>query len=476
VTTETLRRVDELRDKDRVFLDLTDKQQELFDLVMSGKFRRILFGGAVGGAKTVGVLAVLYALCRIFPGSRWAVIRKDYPVLKRNTLPSFWQTCPRPFFHPSKFNKLDFVATAANGSQILFLSENIKSDPDLLNLDGLEVNGAVLEQGEELDKKTLLKMIDRVGRWRLPIMPPSFILITCNPHQGYLKELFYTPWETNSLKPPYRFIQALPSDNPHLTEDYIESLEELKVLAPNLYKKRVQGSWEAEDDIQQLIGWDSLWKCESKIKFPKPPKTEKEKKEYKELYRSLGIDVGRFGKDPSVWYVFEGNLHYGFNVIYKERVEKTSGPQVEQITKRIIKKFEIPHHRTWMDIVGLGAFALDHLHQDGYEIQSFVGGSAPKEQFVQGGFLFKSLNCQVAWNVKILIEDGMIGNIDNDRLRGDLAAYGYDIKGEKVIEVWSKDVIKKKIKRSPDDGDSFKYGVWGAIYDTIVPLPGFEVI
>lgn len=473
---QALRKISTLKDKSNVFLKFTAKQIELFNAVLSAKYWRVLYGGAVGGAKTVGLLMLLCILCRIYPGSRWVVVRKDNPVLKRNTMPSFWKHCPKPFFHTSRYNKLDQVAIAKNGSQIIFMSENLKDDPELIKFDGLEINGALIEQGEETSKELYLKLIDRVGRWKIPIMPPPLIMLSCNPHQGYLKELFYNPYVEGKLEKPYCFIPALITDNvdpetgkSNLPETYLESLKELKKIAPNLYKKRVKGSWDAADDVQQLISWNDLWECKELISFTKKDKEE-------ELIRSLGIDVGRYGPDPSKWYVLEGNMSKGFNIIYKKGHKKTSAPQVEQVTKEIINKFSINHERCWMDVVGLGGPCLDHLHKDGYEIQSFIGGAKPLEQFVPGGYIFKRLNCQASWNTKMLIESGRIGGIDNDKLRNDLAAYGYDIKGEKMIEVWGKEQIKKKIKRSPDDGDALKYGVWGAIFDTIEPMPGFETI
>lgn len=470
MVTKTLKSFEEVTNE-QVFLELTDKQEELLNVILDGKHRRILFGGAVGGAKTVGCLSVLEVLCRIFPGSRWVVVRKDNPTLKRNTLPSFWKFCPKPFFHPSRYNKQEQVATALNGSQIIFMSENFKDDPELTRFDGLEVNGALMEQGEELQEATYLKLVDRIGRWKLLIMPIPFILLSCNPHQGYLKEMFYMPWSEKRLELPYFFLQALPSDNPHLDKEYLEGLEELKKRAPNLYRKRVLGSWEAEDDIQQLIAWESLWGCEKLLKH-----TRQERKDG--LITSLGIDVGRFGRDPSKWYVLEGNLSRGFNIIKKIGYPKTSGPQVEHMTKKLIDEYDIYHDRAWMDVVGLGGPILDHLHKDGYEIQAFNGGSKPIEQFVENekkdgkNYLFDNLNSQASWNLKILIDEGRIGGIKEEKLRNDLAAYGYDIKGEKKIAVWSKDRVKAKIKRSPDDGDALKYGVWGAIHDTIEPLPG----
>jgi len=458
-------------------LEATDKQEYLFKLIAQGGILRILYGGAVGGAKTVGWLMVSYTLCKIFPGCRGVFIRKDGRVLRRNTIPSFWKTCPKPFFHPARFNRTEMVAKASNGSELIFMGENYDKDKELTAFDGLEVNFAIIEDAQECTEALFFKLQDRVGRWKLDPMPPLLIGLSCNPHQGWLKNIFYIPWQQGKLEPPNYFIKALPSDNPYLDENYIKSLDGLKETAPALYRKRVQGSWEAEDDVQQLISWDSIYACEELIDM-----TEQLERDAWVPDVSLGIDVGRNGPDPSKWYVLEGDEDTGYNIIHIEGYAKTTGPEVEIKTKELIDRFEISHHRVWMDTVGLGAFAYDHLVEDGYEIQSFVGGAKADEQYViqrsgnKKEMIFKNLNSQASWNLKLLIDKSKLGGLVDQKLREDIAAYKYDIKGEKTIYVSPKDKVKEILRRSPDDGDALKYAVWGQVYDKVSPVPGMEVI
>lgn len=466
--SDKLTNVSEFNDN-QVFIQIVGKQKQFFEAALSGKYTHLFYGGAVGGMKTVTLLMLLCLLCKVYPGSRWLVVRKDRPVLVRNTLPSFWKFCPKPFFHPSRYNGQEMKATAANGSQIIFMSENISKDPELTAFDGLEINGALIEEAQETSEALDLKLTDRIGRWSIDPMPPLFHFYSANPTQNWIKQVFYTPFTNGKLPDNYYFLQALPGDNPFLPEAYIKALEELKVRAPNLYRKRVQGSWDAEDEFQQLVSWEDIWKCESLIEFD----------EGEETYRSMGVDVGRFGSDPSVWYILEGNSKKGFNIIHTEKYDKTSGPQVESKTKELIVEYEIAHHRVWLDIVGLGGFAYDHIVEDGYDIQAFSGGSHGDElenTDVDQKYLFHNLNSEAGWQVKIMMEDGKIGGLDSQLLRDDIAVYRYDIKGEKTIHLWPKDIIKKKLHRSPDDGDAFKYAVWGAIYDEVGLMPGIIIV
>jgi hypothetical protein len=52
---------------------MTARQEEFIEAVRSGEFLYMLYGGAIRGGKTVVGLWTLILLCKVFPGSRWAI-------------------------------------------------------------------------------------------------------------------------------------------------------------------------------------------------------------------------------------------------------------------------------------------------------------------------------------------------------------------------------------------------------------------
>src|SRR5258708_38682198 len=104
------------------------KQEEFIEASFSGNFTFILFGGAIRGGKTFALLAVFIVLCRIFPGSRWAIVRKDLPTIKRNLYPSWEKIKPANFI--TSFPQNTHTVTFKNGSQIIFFPENDATDKD----------------------------------------------------------------------------------------------------------------------------------------------------------------------------------------------------------------------------------------------------------------------------------------------------------------------------------------------------------
>lgn len=219
-------------------------QERLFSTLRDGRFRIIGFGGAIRGSKTFGSLAAVITLCRLFPRSRWAVVRKDLPTLKRNTIPSFNKLRLDYFAgFVGEINQSTWTSTCENGSEIIFFSESLDVDPDLSRWKGLEVNGFVLEEADELAERSYFKAIERAGAWIVPDngrQPPPYVICTFNPTPGWPKRVFYDPWKNNTITAPYAFIPATSKDNPAIGEAQHEAW---KMLPEQEYRRFVVGDW-----------------------------------------------------------------------------------------------------------------------------------------------------------------------------------------------------------------------------------------
>lgn len=224
-------------------VEFTPKQNQLAAAALSGQYNYLLYGGAIRGGKSFGAITLLFLLAKMYPGSRWAIVRKDLPTLRRNTVPTLTKVRPPRF--AGQLNQSDWSVTCTNGSKVLLFPESIKDDADLDRWKGLEVNGFLLEEANELDERSWFKAIERAGSWLVPgggpqPQPPPLILLTSNPAFGWLKSTFYDPWKMGTLQEPYYYLPATASDNPHLTPEYLESLTN---LPENEYRRFVLGDW-----------------------------------------------------------------------------------------------------------------------------------------------------------------------------------------------------------------------------------------
>lgn len=229
----------------KVVFEPHPKQLEYIKAVLSQQFRYLLFGGAAGGGKSYVSLAVLLVLHRLFPGSKSHVVRKSLPTLKRTTIPSFFKLCPKGFIRT--YNQQDQLVTFTNGSSLQFFPENFDQDKILARFDGLETNWFLLEEGQELQKKTFEKCKLRAGRHIIPdreTQPRPMVLLTCNPSQNFTKELFHTPAKNGTLPPDFYYLQSLMADNPSLTDDYLQGLENLDEITRAIF---VDGDWDVLD-------------------------------------------------------------------------------------------------------------------------------------------------------------------------------------------------------------------------------------
>jgi hypothetical protein len=94
-----------------------------------------------------------------------------------NTIPSFMKICPLSTI--KKFNRVTNVVTFYNDSQVIFFGENYDMDKDLNRWRGLEVNGFLLEEVNELQEISFYKSIERRGTHVIEAKPPGLILCTC---------------------------------------------------------------------------------------------------------------------------------------------------------------------------------------------------------------------------------------------------------------------------------------------------------
>src|SRR5450631_619541 len=107
-------------------------------MALAGTHRVIMYGGAIRSGKSFPGIGCLFLLCKMYPGSRWIVVRNTLINLKKTTIPPFYKICPTNFI--SKFNQDTMTVTFTNGSQIVFFGENYQDDKELLRFRGLEFN------------------------------------------------------------------------------------------------------------------------------------------------------------------------------------------------------------------------------------------------------------------------------------------------------------------------------------------------
>lgn len=218
----------------------TAKQKEAHKILLRNTI--VLYGGAIRGGKSYWLLIELLSLCFSYPKSRWLILRASYSNIERTILVSFNELMAGGFGqYLEKFDNRTMTAFFNNGSQILFMAESYDSDKELNRFRGLEINGAGIDEINEIQEVTFNKVIERAGSWN-GCSAPIKILCTCNPTQGWVKERFYDKWQKDTLPQGWAYVPAKLTDNPYLNPDYVNSL---RFNMPKYeYEVFVEGNWD----------------------------------------------------------------------------------------------------------------------------------------------------------------------------------------------------------------------------------------
>lgn len=231
----------------------TPKQKEAHKALQENTI--VLFGGAIRGSKSHWGCMEIITLCFKYPRSRWLMCRESWANIKTKLLVTFTENFLNNGLnnYVENFNKDTFVLTFINGSQIVFMAESFDNDKELNKFRGLEINGAFIDEVNEIHEETFDKIIERSGSWFHSPNCPTKILMSCNPTNNWVKERFYNKWKEGTLPKGIAYVPAKITDNPYVPQKYIESL---KLLPVYKYEVFVNGNW----DIQMKIGGEA-YKC-----------------------------------------------------------------------------------------------------------------------------------------------------------------------------------------------------------------------
>lgn len=136
------------------------------------------------------------------------------------------------------------------------MAESYNEDKELNRFRGLEINGAGLDEVNELQEVTFYKVQERIGSWnQAEGNPPIVCLATCNPANNWVKPVIYNRYKDGTLPEKWSYISSKITDNPYISAEYLESLKE---LPPIQYQRFVEGDWDVMDEVSNpfLYNWE----------------------------------------------------------------------------------------------------------------------------------------------------------------------------------------------------------------------------
>lgn len=374
----------------------------------------------------------LIECCQNYPGSRWLMGRSKLKTLKETTLKSFFEISSKLGISDQwKFNAQSNVIYFNNGSEIILKDLFLyPSDPEFDSLGSLEITGAFIDECNQLSFKAWEVVGSRI-RYRLNdfgLIPK--ILGSCNPAKNWVYKEFYKPYKDKTLKSYRKFIQALPTDNPHLHPSYLQSLLRMN---KNSRERLYYGNWEYDNDENALIEFDAI------TDYFNPSHIEAGKERY------ITIDVARKGKDKTVIRVW-----YGFLCVERHELKKQTLDVTVAKVKEVQRNHKIGASSTVADEDGVGGGVVDFL-----KCKGFLNNSRPFE-----GENYENLKTQCSVKMAEKIQKREVGELNASVDVIDIVTEEMeqvkrrDMDKDGKIKIVRKDEIKQMIGRSPDEWDS----------------------
>ena len=415
-------------------IELTQKQTQAWELLEDDHTNIVVYGGSAGAGKSwLGCLWITN-LCLTYPGIRTLVGRTVLQQLKMTTLNTLFETLQMMGLKSEtdyRYNGQSNIIYFTNGSEIILKDLAYQpSDQNMDGLGGLELSAVFVDEAAQISHLAynILKSRIRFKLNEFNLIPK--MLMTCNPAHNWLKKEFYIPYVQDTLDKNKAFVPALPQENKHLPQSYIEMLRE---LPPQQRRRLLEGDWDYLDDSDSLFDFDSI--SSSVFKFV-PDDKEK---------RWISLDVSRFGADRSVAVIWVGLCIIDIYVY-----NKLSTVELTNEVKELLGKYRIHPSNVIVDSDGVGGGVADQVRG-----MNFVNNSSPIN-----GKNFSNLKAQCYSKLSDLFREGKISiNIYEPGMVDELTQELLAIKLKNVdrdgkIQIQSKDDMKKILGKSPDISDA----------------------
>jgi hypothetical protein len=297
------------------------------------------------------------------------------------------------------------------------------SDPEFQRFGSIELTDYFVDEAGEVSEKCVNILASRV-RYKLINDKPKGLL-TCNPHKGWLYREFFDAKRSGLIRSDREFIQALPTDNPHVSPVYLESL----LLLPEVDRKRLlEGDWDYDETKDRLYEYDDLLRC-----FRTPANSNVDK--------FITADIARMGDDRTVIVVWNG-LHAETFVVLKHKPIN----EVVDTINQLVKSHGVKLSNVLCDEDGIGGGAVDYL-----KCKGFLNGS----KSVRDNYMNLKSDCY--FKMGELITNNLITfeSTQKDTIVKELEM----IRREKLdsdgkLRVTNKEDLKKRHGISPDFADA----------------------
>src|SRR6056297_763347 len=417
--------------------DFTPRQTVAWNVLARDDIKEVLYGGAKGGGKSVF-------------GCLWC-FEKAVEIIRKCNITE--RKHPIPIGFMGRKRGIDFTNTTLETWKRFIPEElyEIKGKPaEIIIANRVKILTGGLDNGDVINKFNsaeyaffFIDQAEEVSAEQIGELRATFRLIindkkiagkrlfTANPAPSFLKDEFILNPTPNRL-----FVQALPTDNHHLGNEYIEVLKDSFKNRPELLKAYLEGSWDSLGGFNQVIK-DSWISNAAKITLY--PATKK---------KLITCDPARYGNDETVIYYME-------NTEIKEA--EIYGQKSLMHTANVLHTMSHKYGDCLIavDVCGIGGGIVDRLIEMGdnvLDIDNAGKADEPEKYYNKRAEIW----CRAA----DMFAGGDVQLTNKEpRLTGQLCTPAYEFRNGKIL-IESKADIKKRLGNSPDRADAYVNGLY----------------
>nr|BDD44379.1 hypothetical protein 31 [bacterium] len=443
---------------------LTKKQAKAWQYLTDPYERVVLYGGAKGGGKSF-FLCLWVAFWMDYLIDYFAITKKDFPHppslgflgrkqavdLKETTLETWKKNIPAKSYTINENKKEILWKGLAK-----FSYGGLDKCETINKFNSAEYCFFAIDQAEETAIEDIGVLRGSLRAKYRGKTPPYKELFTANPAECWLKNEFDLTDEekekkdneevNQEFKEKHIFVPALPSDNPHLPDSYVQRLKEAFKYDDNLLRAYLYGDWNMLSGFKKLLSLNDVKQC-----F----KNENNSLVRNYEYKIISADLARFGDDKTV-------IGGWVNEELKEKI--IYGKKDMEYTYGVLRDLD--------DRMGGGClFVLDASDPfGGGGLVDRLNKSAPKRvlgvnnsERANRPDLFYNRRAELYAYARDIVKKGQCRiDAEDIELHQEMCAIEYDYtKVGNLLKFPDKEEIKKKLKRSPNSWDMFILGLWG---------------
>ena len=422
-------------------MKLTIRQTQALDFLEDKKTTEVGYGGGAGGGKSI--LGCYWQIKNRlkYPGTRGLIGRASLKTLKETTLQSFFYVAKEQnlingthFKFNAQLNQIHFFNKSMIYLKDLFL---YPSDPNFDELGSLEITDAFIDESAQISKKAFDIVGSRI-RYQLDenaLIPK--ILWTSNPSKNWNYSEFYKPHKNDELLDYRKFVQSLVTDNPFISQHYIDNLNKLPLIDR---ERLLYGNWEYDDDPARLMEYDKIINIFSNSFVPAGP-------------RYITADIARFGSDKAVIMVWEG-----YRVIKIISIDKCSITELAERIQKLAYEYSVSISNIVCDEDGVGGGVVDIL-----KCKGFTNNAKPFEEnnaVVQ----YQNLKSQCYFHLsyKVNLDEVFIAETEyKETIIQELEQVKrHNVDKDGKLSIIPKDKVKELLGRSPDFSDALMMRIY----------------